>query len=405
MLLEEMFRNKETSFCHMERYINKGSPSGFSKYTTSKKTNPKSCVKVLTCPIVNFENYDNIFEFGINKYLELDQGEIVIHPDMISLIDDQLIKYTIKDSIRTSPTASGRTVKMLDQNGDFIKLAYKNNLGRTPRNIGKQEILSGVEITSILKKIINSNKTYHKFAFLPENYGKLISFKDDILNNSWGMVLRDSIPYPTVKYNEIMIPFFSLFAKDERKQEDPSILFQLFKNQKKSMEEFLISDILLPLCFSYFSVLTESGLALEAHAQNMLISIDEDFKINRIIARDLESVDKDISLIQYYNYDYKFLSYPYKCIEKGGYSYQILRSFMYDFKLGEYIITPLIEHAKNLVEIDQYEICKKIKQEVSLYINKLPNDYFSEEWYDYPNEIFDLNTPRPYRRHLNPKYR
>lgn len=183
------------------------------------------------------------------------------------------------------------------------------------------------------------------------------------------------------------------------------ICIQLYEESNKDINDFVYNELLLPFFDCYFDALTVHGLALEAHAQNMLVAINRNFQIKLIVARDMESVDKDIDLRDYLGVQSLILSQNYKCIRKTDYNYTIKHSFMFDFKLGEYLITPILEIFETVCGFNKNYIIKKIKERNREYIRLLPTDYFPAEWYNYGNIQFKDGEKRPYISHPNPKYR
>lgn len=68
MLLQKIIEYPSLSLNYLERYVNEGSPSGFSqKYTSSEKTNP-------------FTGDDNVSLFVIdNRHYSLKHLQLIIH--------------------------------------------------------------------------------------------------------------------------------------------------------------------------------------------------------------------------------------------------------------------------------------------------------------------------------------
>lgn len=75
--------------------------------------------------------------------------------------------------------------------------------------------------------------------------------------------------------------------------------------------------------------------------------------------RDLESIDIDQTLQETIGNCTNFKSYPYKYLNSSQNNYQIKHSFMYDFKIGEYVFEPLIKCVVDYFKLDQAVIEKK----------------------------------------------
>ena len=302
-----------------ERYVNSGSPSGFSEInTTSESTKPKSGTKEFDVLEIKFSEDVHTEDFGsISNYIELYQNSMLVHMDLLesSLLANE--KFDIVRRIPVEPTSSGRTVLMKNKRPCFIKMAYPDFLGRVRRHMRKEHVLSAMEVSSRLQKAVDDQLIGVPFAFLRENAGRVIRLPKS--GYEWGVIFREYIPYPFVDMKEFYIPFFSLFGYEvdpmtgkEKCNKDPSLLYQLYEKQTDSPEEFLLNKIIFPLCKVYFDVLLKTGIELEAHAQNMLLTVDEKFQIQRIVCRDLESAGRDVTLMQRQEIQYN-LDNMYKC--------------------------------------------------------------------------------------------
>jgi hypothetical protein len=117
-------------------------------------------------------------------------------------------------------------------------------------------------------------------------------------------------------------------------------------------------------------------------------------------------MDKDLSLINYYNLPYEFESRPFKCIDSSRDDYQKKHSFMFDFKLGEYVIQPLLNFLQSTYFISSDTLIPSIKDCSGNQIKDLPDNFFPKQWYGYKNvEINRSTNKRPYLVFNNPKFR
>ncbi len=403
---------KEKSYIYMERYINNGSPSGFSIHTTSKETQPKNGYETFPVKIIEFDETIEVKEIGETHCYSLPPRCVFCHPDNIKqpIFQDNREHWREIGYISVSPTASGRTVKCVGEHQFFIKLDYIGMLGRITRNLDLQRLQSAYEVTKIIGNALGSGKMNKKFAMLREDYGRVAYLPiGDGRFYEFGFVLRDNqIVSVTDCENELfLIPTFSLFGTDIFAPESKPLIVQLFEKQDKPVNDFAFEDVFKPIIDCYFDVLINCGLCLEAHAQNMLVAIDKNYKIRCIVARDFESVDKDLPLREFLGLSNdEIVAKNYKCLRKTDYNYQIMHSFMFDFKLGFYLLDPLIEALKKVgKDFNEEIILSKIKVLVNDYIKKLPSDYFPDCWYNYANVIHEPGKKRPYIAHENPRYR
>lgn len=395
----------------MERYVNNGSPSGFSKNTTSGKTQPLNGKKTFSVRILKFDETILVKEIGVTKCFSLPNQCIFCHPDNLDhpILQQNKTHWEEIGGIEVSPTASGRTVKCVGKNSFFIKLDYIGILGRISRNLDLKRIQSAYEVTNIIKNAIESNKMNDKYALLLEDYGRVAYLPlEDGTVYELGFVLRDDKIFSVQNQEELaLIPTFSLFGNDSKDPKSKAILVQLFEKQDKPINEFAYFDVIKPIIDCYFDTLINCGLCIEAHAQNILIAIDKTYHIKNVVVRDMESVDKDLPLRKFLGLpDNEILAQNYKCLRESDYNYQIMHSFMYDFKLGFYLLDPIIELLKKIyVDFNEDLIISQIKALAQSYITKLPTDYFPVCWYDYANVIHEQGKKRPYVAHENPRYR
>lgn len=420
MKLEEFWNNPIEAYLKAERYVNNGSRSGI-KNTTSVETSPLSSVDA-------FELYsietDNLICIGQDKEFVFPSKYVLIHPDLVE--SELLLSYKgciSKTGIKVNPTASGRTTYCSDY-GCFIKLAYFEILGRIPRHIGLDILQSAFEVTKNLKSLIDSEVCNSSFAILREDKGLLIKLNlPDRETYELGVIFREGKPYPSLPEYFAMVPFFSLFSKEFKpdsnwelcEHQDEPLIVQLFLKQSEftTILDFTLNKILKPLFHTYFDALLFGGIELEAHAQNMLISISRNFEVKQIVCRDLESAGRDISLMQERNISFNDIAKSYKYIKKTipdsgeKYStYQRTHSFMFDFKLGEYIVTPIIECICDFdPTINRVNLVSQIKLYNNSFIRQFPNDYFPVQWCDYDDVVWGDSVKKIYNWHDNPKYR
>lgn len=419
MLLSEYYNDSLSSYLKAERYVNNGSPSGFSEInTTSESTKPKSSNKEFDVIEIMFLEDVHVEDFGlISNYIDLYPNSMLVHMDLLetSLLANE--KFDIVRRIAVEPTSSGRTVLVKhNEMPYFIKMAYPAFLGRAIRHMKKAHILSAMEVSLRLQKAVDNQLIEAPFAFFRENAGRVIRLPKS--EYEWGVIFREYNPYPFLDSKEFYIPFFSLFGREvdpitgkEKLNKDPSLLYQLYEKQTDSPEKFLLNKIFFPLCKAYFEVLIKTGIEMEAHAQNMLLTVDENFQVKRIVYRDLESAGRDVTLMQRMGIPYN-LDNMYKCnmlIDEVYDKYPkwyINHSFMFDFKLGEYILTPMLECAKECFKnMNIEEMQRAIKMFNQQFIRQLP-DYFPNEWCYYENINFEeKGLKRKYIWKNNPKYR
>lgn len=399
MLLSQIKTDKDNSLNYMERLVNAGSKSGFSSiHTSSKETNPFTSDGFNVKIFVPYAT-QKVERYGdIPNFCDLYAGDefIFLHPDWLQL---PLIKTdslgTIYDGIRVIPTSSVRTVRVPNQKY-YIKLCYPGKIGRIERDLKYPHLISGIEITDLLFHMSEQNCSKF-FSFMPEIGGKL--YETSI---SLGYIIREIL---SDDYEYILIPAFSLFSTDTITPNDPLILTQIMNNKRDKIS-FLLNDICIPLIDIFFDCAFKEGLIPEMHSQNILIAFDSEFNVKKILLRDLESVDKDVSIRKKLGLS-AFRSYPHKCIVQEDEYYLIRHSFMYDYKLCEYLLDPLIE-CSSLTNDDKMDIKEKIRIHAKMRICEWGEPFFPLDncWYKYPNTEIDRSTSkRPFLAFESPSYR
>lgn len=407
MLLSEVEPGIE-SFIRMERYVNQGSPSGFTdKYTTSASTRPYGLRKRFWLPTYEIDTASiNLDEVGQRSD---DHGGLIgfpVHPDMRRKFENQIPSHE-NGRIRVMPTSSARTVLVDPPHGRFfIKLAYLGLIGRIERPLDSSRALSSVEVSRRLEaEIVAGNLT--GTGIYRELFGQTLKTVESRAAGKWGYVLRESRPFPHPTFEPIIVPAFSLFSRDRTSINDPTILEQILISSYMTPEDYLLEHLILPMLKTYFTVLLTTGMQIEAHSQNILFLFDSFGRTDAVVVRDMESIDKDLDLMKALGLPDPFKSRDYKCLQRSAYNYQILHSFMYDFKLGEYLIAPLIRECVRVhPKTNASRIRSRIREYVSPYIERLPADFFPDgEWYSYESVVHDQTEKRPYISKPEPLYR
>lgn len=388
MKLENIIKNPTEALDYMERLVNNGSPSGFTEINaTSDKTNPFKSegfyLKMISSGSLTV--YGKLPE-------ELCETEgLIVHPDWENHINNKKI---IRDTaLYVIPTSSFRTVKVLGKDY-YIKLSYPGVIGRMRRDLEEKHLFSCIQMTQILNSLVCDEQVNKLFAFLPETAGAIISLGNGY---STGYIVRSANPVgKNTKNIAYVVPAFSLFGKDRKNTSDLEILNQILL-YKKAGNDYLLSDMIQPLIDIYFDCLLKEGISAEMHSQNILFGFDKDWNVASIILRDLESIDKDITIRAAIGKS-TFIN-SYKTIKDSDYNYRIKHSFMFDHKLGEYLVEELIVCASKVKYVDENSLRKSIKE----YTCNKYGEYFGElfpsdrKWYKFENVEINHDVPfRPY---------
>ncbi|MFO1255742.1 MAG: hypothetical protein U1E37_08765 [Sphingomonadaceae bacterium] len=401
--MNEALRDPIKSQLYMERYVNRGSPSGFSSVnTTSLETSHLGEERTFWLHAVRPSSSSKIVEFGESSFIE--PGLILIHPDLVDscpLLDNGKL---IRNFIEVAPTSSDRTVQAVAEPNLYFKLSYPPLIGRISRQLGLAQAEAAVWVTHSIDRAVRNVDP--RFRFLREGYARVAVTKSP-RSVEWGFAIRDRYPSPEHPRVDLMIPGFSLFSRDRYSPTDDFLLYQLFRRQQKPLIDFVFEDLIKPLIDSYFSLIVNCGLQLEAHAQNILFGIDGEGRITSVVARDAESIDRDISLMDELKIVCERPAGSYKIIQRSDYNYQIMHSFMYDFKMGEYLIRPIMECASECEDLNPADLSARVQQCARNWLAHLPNDFFPADgcWYSYENVVHDRKRRREYVATPDPQFR
>lgn len=404
-------------YLNMERYLNDGSPSGFTKKNnTTEPYSPFSeCPEFKVCGFSVKGNNIKCLDYGERPDWIIND-EILIHPDYESYFRT----YNRSSERMVVPTASSRTVYSTHEKC-YIKLQYNRKIGRLERIFTPEKICNAIRISSILKEKFDKGIMPRDIFFMPETFGRIIDFGDDfekhLEKRYWGMIVRDILPYPLLDNCEKrLIPAFSLFANKYQENSAKSIIELLydFRAQKDmNPKEFLMDKIIKPALKLYFEILLNTGFHVEAHAQNLLYLLTVEgntIDIKGAVIRDFESFDKDLNIMRRLGIDLRFDSITEKVNDASNLQkYMRRNSFLFDFKFGEYFLSPLLEYySKKFHQIDIAIMENEIKAFSASYIKKLPENFFpKDKWFSYDKVEFDRSTDeRPWIiNNEPPKYR
>lgn len=413
MLLEDLAQRPIEAQQYLERYVNDGSPSGFSELNkTSPETDalglaPWFNLFLLRGPDAWFRTSGEIPQWPAAPQCG-DSSWLLLHPDMADHPSLRIPELRLDriDAHKVVPTASGRTVQFIHRSTpDYVKLHYDGVLGRVHRGLPYQKAVAGPEISRLIVDALANNRLDAKLALLPETGARVLTVAG-APKQEWGMVWRSHRPLgPMVAQIRYMCPYFALFSKDRLRSFDPPLLTQLIQGCRGSPSDFVLEELLIPVVRCYFSLVTTLGLQPEWNAQNLLVGLASDFSISSIIMRDLGRSEKDLTLREQLGLNNTFESFPYKCIACKDELYVIRHSFSFDFKLGEYVIEPVVGLLCYEYGTDPQSVRGPIREVAESHIKQLPPDHFPKDGCWYGHDRILLTDKRPYVAIPNPKYR
>lgn len=192
----------------------------------------------------------------------------------------------------------------------LVKVTLDEKIGGAQRLLSLKECAGSVGLTAVLQQ------KQSKIAFMKEdvsfvpNSDMLDAQHTHAVEKGAGMIHR-VIPECLMSQDphKYVIPLFALFGADNR-----PLLDLLIKQSKKSPTEFVREYFLRPLAAQLIDLIYFQHTSIEAHGQNLLLSIDtsqtDNLKIS-FIYRDMGGVNCDFN-----NKDQAALP---KCVQKSEY--------------------------------------------------------------------------------------
>ena len=418
MNIEYVLNNPIKSWIYTERFVNEGSPSGYSKVNqVSLPTHPVFGQPFfqIGCFECSMANVNYLVSRGTKEKeppYPFKLGYIPIHPDMVTHESTKPLGLSNlpKDCLTCIPSSSGRTVFVLSPDKEepqyFLKLHYGNLLGRFNRRLDQRRIISALKINSDL---VDSQEYFPSgIAFLPE-IGAFLAQANSTKRFEVGALLRTLQPLPHSIETEVFIPFFALFSKDMKSSQEPVLLEQILKrtsNPYQTFMERLIQPLLQGFCF----LALQLGLIPEWNAQNLLLGMTLEGLPTRIVFRDLQGTYRDLAyrasfLPKVDESEYKILpcETSQHCFEARR-----QRSYLFDFKLCQYVLKPLTNLTAKLLRLSEYSLRQKIVEITMKEFNKYRDydTYFPEGkvWYSQSYGISTKNS-NFFSEELNPKFR
>jgi hypothetical protein len=237
-----------------------------------------------------------------------------------------------------------------------------------------------------------------RFGFLREVLGvthRRIR-KRSARGENWGYLVRDLRPYPGPVSAHRLVPGFALYGRDFFRPEHPPLLEVLLRG--RDPQAYLLEQIMLPIVRHWARCYRGLGFQLEPHGQNVLLALDEDGNVERIVHRDLNlGIDmrrrRDLGLIE-------DLENTYNRVDGGDFG-----SVTYDKFMGGHFFEPLIAAAaQQFPQLRPAEFKSACREEFARVFPEhreyLPRTvrYFSEERDEFGKPLLeDTGAPPSWR--------
>ena len=185
----ELFRDPESAYIYLERHVNDGSPTGWTrKRSTSDATNP--FLGADRFPLLQFavSDVENTV-LGTTNPLFADPINYA-HPDSRRSPVLRTSGRTVADSpLAVSPTSGGRTMRIRDGSASkslgYLKLTYDvSRLGRVDRQLTLKHCQSSLEVAAALKTSSDAGRLPRILGIMLEESAKvtMLPFKGGVFS-------------------------------------------------------------------------------------------------------------------------------------------------------------------------------------------------------------------------------
>ncbi|MFB7785215.1 IucA/IucC family C-terminal-domain containing protein [Streptomyces vinaceus] len=359
MRLDQLLSDPLGAMLHLERWCNDGSPSGlsFGAHQVAVKHRPREGEPDFSVPTyaVPWERAELSLAAPSPEVAAAVLGDrgplLAVHPD-----NPVAPPWPAGPALRVVPTASARTVVALEPEPVLhVKLHYPGLLGRVPRELDAHRVRASVRMSSALEEI--RELLPQSCAYLAETVGVVARVDGSDL----GVVYRETLPRHCAggPRGAALVPFFALFSTDLHAPDDPPLLVQLLDHGAPERGLRALLDLVLE---SYAALVFGQGLVPEDHAQNLLLQLDGDGRPVRIVRRDLLDWYADLEIRRRRGLPTDFVraldvSHDAERAHGG-------RSYAFDFRLGDYILDPVLECAARYLGVDRDATTEWIRQRV-----------------------------------------
>ncbi len=289
-------------FIYLDRYRNEGTRtysahSGYSEAlqeyqpTAAKDT---FALKVFAVP----KDQVNIYTANPPQELEktyLSEKECLfcVHPQVVTHCpqDPYLVAVQrqgrMMPDVTVIPSSSTRTLYSNATTFHALKVHFPFRVSRYERRMRDEVIEQAINVSRDIEK--NIEDFDKDFAFLREVLGisAIAQETTTARTENWGYLVRDMEPFPKNVKQSHLVPGFALYGKDLHDSSVAPLLFTLL--EKRDPVQTIVENIMQPIISHWLHCYTSLGYILEPHGQNILLEIDNDATIRRIVHRDLST--------------------------------------------------------------------------------------------------------------------
>jgi hypothetical protein len=256
------------------------------------------------------------------RYLPGDRAVFAVHPQVtVDAASDPWLERTRRlgrphPPIRVVPGSSTRTLFVLAPPGGSplpkagpvaehphaLKVHFPFRVSRYGRRMRDEVVEQAVAVSGELQAWAGGGDA--SFCFMREVIGVAHGGEagdaelDEVASNAsrgenWGYLIRDLRPFPEAPDEPSLVPGFALYGRDRFDPTTPSLIDELADADDPL--GWTLQSVMLPIVRHWVRCYRALGFILEPHGQNVLLEIDGDGVVGRLVHRDL-SVGIDMRL-------------------------------------------------------------------------------------------------------------
>lgn len=220
-----------------------------------------------------------------------DQKQVLflVHPESETYFANFLRDSQTGPDFKALATSSSRTLLVHPADNSkilfFAKLSLNKEVGSVVRTIPLGEVARSIGTTIALQAM--QGELPSNFKYFPETIGIMPKGME-----RGGLIIRE-IPLELLRKKLDLMPMFSFFTPPAPNKKSP-VADMLHKLGSESLNE----NIIHPFAKVWTSLIVQNGIAIEAHAQNFLISTTQKIPDGDFYFRDFGGFNIDLQMFQ-----------------------------------------------------------------------------------------------------------
>lgn len=285
------FAQPLTSTIYGERFLN-DTKGRFEEYSqVDPRYDPQGSISHIDLPFVwlpkervnvfRSEPSTEVLQMAVNG----ENHRFLWHPDVARQ------EFRAEGVLRAQPTSSTRTLLTERNPRVYVKTDLDKKHFRFIRRLQRSSVEHSIAICNDLRQTCEHLPEGSRYAFLPESLGFVVRGG---LHEGSGVLFRETLPYPHVRDERLILPYHALYADDPHNVSDKPLLVQIVElHGGDNKIGYFVSEIIGPLLEAWVFLVSNRGLLPELHGQNALAEIDSNFRIRRVIHRDFQGTYSD----------------------------------------------------------------------------------------------------------------